>query len=194
MLFLFCFSQTQFVPGFIVRNDGDTIKGYVKHESFKNLQSTIQFKPHIFDTASEVLTVNEINAFGLNEGEMFQKISYSNQNDQSWNVHFGQLMLKGYYQLFSFMKADKLYFVVQTPEDSTYLTQDVDYTSTGAIKEESNYKNLILFFTRNCSRLKRKIENLSHNKTDILSYMHSLNECLAFFNYPFYLITAKHGF
>jgi hypothetical protein len=54
-------------------------------------------------------------------------------------------MLSGYYKLLFFSKSDRIYFLVHTPEDSTYLLYDVNYTMTGVVKEESNYKNLLLF-------------------------------------------------
>jgi opacity protein-like surface antigen len=88
-------------------------------------------------------------------------------------------MLNGYYQLFSFLRSDRQYYAIKVRNDSTYLLYDVDYTGTGVVKQEGNFKNILLFLCRNCPELKGKIDYLSFTDPDIINYLKALNRCVS---------------
>ena len=97
-----CLSQATFKSGIIVNNNGDTLKGYIKEDIEKNLQNKIIFKQNDSDDETKLLTTKEIKAFGFEGKNIFQKISYTNPNDNSWNEHFAKLcsmVITGYFPL-----------------------------------------------------------------------------------------------
>jgi len=71
---VFCLSQTEFKAGFIVKNPGDTIKGYLKQEPETVLQNSIQFTQNMSGEGAEKLTSEKIFAFGFNEGNYSENL------------------------------------------------------------------------------------------------------------------------
>src|SRR5215471_6773694 len=121
-----CYSQSDFKSGFIVKNNGDTVKGFLKEDVQSELQKGVVFKSSNTD-AGTTLTFSDIKAFGYDGGNTFKKISYADPSDNSSNELFAKLMLNGHYTLYSFYKSDRQYYVVKTSEDSTYLLRDASY-------------------------------------------------------------------
>jgi len=175
---VFCFSQSEFKAGFIVKNSGDTLRGFLKKDFETNLQLSVRFTHNNSTAEIEKYTINDISSFGFDNGNIFQKVSYTNPSTQAWTEHFAKLMLDGYYQLFSFSRDDRPYYVIKVRKDSSYLLYDVNYTSTGVIKEEGNYKNVLLFLSRNCPEIKGKLDYLSFNDIYIINYLQILNKCV----------------
>jgi opacity protein-like surface antigen len=175
------FCQSSFKPGFIVRKGGDTTRGFIKQDIEEELQSKIIFRQNFNDHDDETLTVADINAFGFDDENSYAKITYTNPDDNVSHTILAKRMLGGYYQLYSFLRLDKLYFAVISG-DSTYLLYDVDFNSSGVIKQQANYKNMMYFLSRSCEQMKggleKRLEDLSYNKTDILHFFESLNDCM----------------
>ena len=111
--------------------------------------------------------------------ETIQKISFMSSPDQNRTELFAKKLLEGYYQLFSFTRFERPYYFIQVEKDSSYVIYDVNYTGTGVIKEEANYKNVLLFLSRNCPELKDKIEYLSFSQPGLVNYVKALNKCVA---------------
>ena len=78
------FSQSNFQPGYIVNNQGDTLKGYIDYRERTVNPVKVVFKPQL-DHNSQVITVNDCSAYGVYKLETFHRfvvdISMSKENN-----------------------------------------------------------------------------------------------------------------
>jgi hypothetical protein len=77
------FSQKNFKPGYVVTNEGDTLKGYVDYKERGLNPVKVNFKAQL-DGNSKVFTIQDCVGYGVNELETFQRflvdISLSSEN------------------------------------------------------------------------------------------------------------------
>jgi hypothetical protein len=175
---VFAFSQSDFKPGFIVKSNGDTLKGFLESIESKKISDKISFttnslsKPTTFTTA-------DIKSFGYNGENIFRKVVYNSPFDLTQNEQFAKLLSLGYYSLYTFWKKDILYFIIKTPEDSCHFLFDDDRNSNGYINQKGNFQNELLFFSQSCNDLKQTIERLNYTEADLIKYVDKLNKCIS---------------
>ncbi len=88
-------------------------------------------------------------------------------------------MLKGYNQLFTYVKTDRRYFIIKTQEDSTYLLYDDFYTYSGSDIQRGNFKNVLMLASKNCEKLKIQLERLNYSEAEIIGFTKQANNCAA---------------
>ena len=84
------FSQSNFQPGYIVTNQGDTLKGYIDYRERSVNPVKVVFKPQL-DGNSQVFTINDCTAYGVNKLETFQRfvVNISLSSENSTNLFHG---------------------------------------------------------------------------------------------------------
>ena len=73
LIFISSFAQSNLKPGFIVKNTGDTVRGLIEEVEVKKLSNKISFSSTNAQTGD--FTTSDINGFGYDGGNSFQKIS-----------------------------------------------------------------------------------------------------------------------
>lgn len=175
---IICFSQTDFKPGFIIKNNGDTLKGYLEPIETKKISNTISYtlansgQPQTF-------TTEDIKAFGYDVENTFERVYYTNLSDFRVNKLFAKSLSKGYYSLYTFWEKDIKYFIIKTPDDSCHFLYDDNMASSGFMHEKGNFKNQLLYFSISCNELKPSIDRLEYNESTLISYIAKLNKCVS---------------
>ena len=84
------FSQSNFQPGYIVTNQGDTLKGYVDYKERSLNPVKVVFKPQLVGI-SQVFTINDCTAYGVDKFETFQRfvVNISLSSENSTNLFHG---------------------------------------------------------------------------------------------------------
>jgi hypothetical protein len=59
------FSQGTFKPAYIVKNSGDTVRGYIEEGNENKISATVSFKKNIVETSAQSFTVADLIAFGF---------------------------------------------------------------------------------------------------------------------------------
>src|SRR5882724_8706159 len=158
------FTQLKLRPGFIVKNYRDTVKGYIKPFSEKQLDNQVFFTQKSGSEPS-ALTTTDITSFGYDDGNTFAKVTYTHPTTFIKDTRFAKMLVDGYYRLYTFWQKERNFFVVTSYEDSTYLLYDDSFSGTSGILDESgNYRNQLLFFSISCEDLKRHLENIEYNE------------------------------
>lgn len=168
-------SQSTFQPGFVVKPNGDTLKGFIESGNEKKLFSVVPFKANL-QAKEDKFTTAEITTFGFTNGNTFKKISYTPPGLAD-TVTFAKNLLSGYYSLYFFTKGETPYFLLKTRQDSSFLLYDVSYSPYATTVQEGNYKNLMAFLARDCNNLKNNVDRLLLTERDMIKFVADLNTC-----------------
>ncbi len=168
------FGQVSFRTGYIIKNNGDTIHGYIKEDVEEKLAQSINFKDQA--NVTKVLTVQDIKEFGFEGEGTFRQVNYVDPLDSlKSKVHFAKFLLEGTYRLFSFRRKDDLNFIVVN-KDTSYLLYD-DIKSEFQVFEKGNYQSMLYYFSRECPKVSSKAANCNFSEESLLSFFVSLAEC-----------------
>lgn len=179
--FVYCVAsaQSNFKPAFIVKNNGDTLKGFIEQGNEGKISSKVSFKTDVNEKTVQTFTVDDITAFGFDDGNTFKKIEFNNTLENKQQANFGECLLSGYYSLYYFLKDEHGYYVVKSRQDSTYLLYDDMYTTTGSYVQAGNFKNILLFLATGCDNLKNRVQQLGFSEKEVVGFVTDVNKCVA---------------
>jgi Outer membrane protein beta-barrel domain len=171
----FLFGQSTYKKGYIINNNGDTVKGYIREDEEEKLARSIDFKDQT--GVIKMLSVGDIKEFGFEGEGNFRLVSYVDPLDSlKRKTHFAKLLLEGTHKLFSFRRKDVLNFIVVN-KDTSYLLYDDVKSEYGDIFEKGNYQSLLSFFSRECPKISSKAANVNFSEESLLSFFVSLEKC-----------------
>ena len=171
----FLFGQQSFKKGYLIKNNGDTIRGTIQENVEEKLTQSINFKDEM--GVAKTLSIGDIKEFGFDGGDDFRLVNYVDPLDSlKSKTHFAKFLFEGTYQLFSFQRKDNLYFLVVN-KDTSYLLYDDIKTPLGAVIDRGNYQSLLSFFSRTCPKLSATAENVNFLEESLLSFFVSLEKC-----------------
>jgi hypothetical protein len=173
------FGQNSFKQAFIVKNTGDTVKGYIEEGYENKISETVTFKKDMSQRDAQYLTVADVVAFGFDGGNTFKKVTYTDPADGQKAASFAKFLVSGYYKLYDFLKNDKRFFIIVTPQDSTYLLYEDEYSSTGAITLSGNYKNVLMFVASGCEKFRKRAEDVNYSEGEVLDFINKVNNCVS---------------
>lgn len=184
-------SQTQFVPGYYINLQGDTVRGKIDRQAGSRTPREIQFQ---HEGQPMLINVQNAEGFGIDKGPQFSRhiLSYSpapvelqklksDQYDFSTitdTVFLGKLV-SGKWQLYSLYVGKYVYFIQKENEPPTELTYVVKLSPDGLyINENSVYRNqlnnLLLANHIDPAALGR-LETLNYTANDLVSFVTRLN-------------------
>ena len=172
-------SQKNFIPGYIIRNTGDTVHGFLQEEIRKNLLTEIKFKTDISPTV-KTFSVEDIQAFRYEDGELYKKISFLDISEDSdvQRTCFAKQLVTGRYSLFDFERNGRLFFLVTVAPDS-YLLYDAVYSGTGEEKEKGSYIAQLTLLSNECDKSFFQPSQTGFDEKDISQFVMQLNLCAA---------------
>ena len=160
LLPLFCFSQSNYQPGFIINLKGDTIKGFIDYKGWDKTPTSISFKDNISSQNIKQLTKNEISFFSIIGVESYQKfignislnnieadhIGYGSDTTYRVDTVFFKILQKGN-NLALYSYTDKIKTRYYLGENPDYTPKELIYRIYKNSKTEENnqfYKTTIV--------------------------------------------------
>ncbi len=176
----FCSAQEVLTEGYIVRGKGDTLHGFIQEEVQKDLLRTIKFKTDNKVSASDIFDCSTVQSFGYAGGNIYRAIDFTNAAGDSAMVErcFAKLLVKGFYDLYSFLEDERTYFVV-TIDSSAYFIFNSVFTSNGELRKEGNYISRLDQFAAECDRNDLNAERINYSEKDIAGFVTGMDTCLA---------------
>jgi hypothetical protein len=169
------FGQDNYKKGYIVGNNGDTTRGYIKEETEEELSNAIEFRNQ--EGFTRTLSAVDIKGFGFDVKNPFRVVNYSDLLDDSKRkTHFAKLLLEGTYQVFSFRRKDDLYFIVSNKDTSYFLYDDL-ITNMGQLIENGNYLNQLFFIAHECPGVQRTAYGTRFTEEGFISFFKSFEKC-----------------
>lgn len=193
LAFQLAYSQENYISGFVVKNDADTLHGFVDYRNWKNNPDIIRFKSNIDD---EPISLNpmDITEFQV-EDEIYvsaivdiedsplqtDKLKEDNKLNIKVDTTFLQTLYRGEKSLYYYKSSnskENFYFKKDNSfnllEYKKYLTlQD----GKRVIAENKKYIGQLALYLNDCKNINSKIERTSYNQKSMLELFQFYYNC-----------------
>lgn len=187
------FSQANYIPGFVIKNDNDTLFGLVDYRNWEKNPDQIRFKingeddPVSFGPLDivEFSVADEIYVSGIVEVEISpivtDKLDQNPELSLEVDTTFLQTIIRGEKSLYHNKSADgKSNFYIQQDngfELLVYKKYLSNLNGTRIINENNKYRNQLVFYFRDCPTLRLKMEGASYNQKSLIKLFQNYYEC-----------------
>ena len=174
------FAQTNYTAGYIIKSNGDTLRGFLQEETRKGLLLKVKFRNDIDKSGVQEFSPADVMAFQYKGGNLYRSIAFSHTSGDTAadETCFARQLVKGKYNLYEFEKDGNLYFVV-LDGSSSYLMNNTEYAGTGAIKEEGNYETQLDLLKSPCRKNLFNSSSIAYNEKDIHDVIVNINNCIS---------------
>ncbi len=192
-----CFAQTNFKPGYIISDKGDTIKGYIDQREWAQNPTSVTFKDHQNDHAIRLYVIDSINSFTLTGMETFERHTVALSQDGS-NFNYLKAGIDSssiketvllrvisqgrYLTFYSYVDKIKSRYLLrnasETPfELSHHVYLDAQHTdqvinSTGFRKQLTKYA---VYYRPKDQKLINKIQTTDYNESALIKIVDAIN-------------------
>lgn len=184
-------SQNSFYSeGLLIKNNRDTIRGYIKEENERKLSIEIYFKKTKDSSESEIYRAGEILGYQfMEDNRKFRTISITSRKDSviKESKRFGKILLEGYCDLYKVMLfpeeyekvfiSDQYIYVVNRGKEWLRLEQTEHQVEVTDYVIRKKYLGMLKYLSQDCA--KESLNNEEPNFTDreIVSYIKKYNSC-----------------
>lgn len=196
---LTAWGQKNFQPGWIVNNNGDTIKGVISYSQWVVNPSTIRF-----ESSGKTVTysVSDLRAFGVNSTDFYRRFSLTRHSlpmndidnlpddEQSitTSTEWARILVPGKYGLAEFRTEERPYFFIVEDDKATELvyykgmksyTADIykgtaNYGKSG-FREVSTYQDQLKQLTIRSNAQTPSADYTRYNSFELTKYFYKLN-------------------
>ncbi len=167
----------QQTPGYIIKQNRDTVKGLIKTVVDADLSESVFFK---IETNGEWTRYGyaDLSGFGF-ENETFRSIRFLNTSKgNTIDTTFAMQLESGAYSLFTYANNGRRFFLLQK-DTSISLLYDNLYSTTGDVEQAANYQNFLYFISIQCDKLKNKYKQVGYDMKSISDFVQKLNNCVS---------------
>lgn len=156
--FLTGFSQSKFKPGYIIKNSGDTINGFLESRNLKAMGISCRFKLNNKAKISSY-SAKDINGYRFNEGKFY--VSKSIYNDSVVQYVFLEYLVNGIADLYYFKDKSGDRFFIQNDNDNLLELKDskveIVINNQHYKKANKEYIGVLLNVFKDCPEIKTNI-------------------------------------
>jgi len=173
-------AQTPFVPGYLVKNNGDTLHGYLQKQTSTDLLFSLAFKPDNINAPSQSISPGDIRLFKYLTGNFYAPITFINTYDGTSvsQTGFALQLVTGAYSLYAYTAGDKTFFVIIN-NGSSYLLYNTDYNTDGSVNKEGNYVSRLGVIASSCANNHLVPELVGFTAKDMSAFIFAVNKCIA---------------
>lgn len=171
------FTQDSFIPGYIVKNSGDTVRGYLQGRPEKTQMRQIGFKKSE-GTHPDMYKAGEIQSFYYEQGDLYETVSFINTSngDSVPKTLFARSLVAGFYDLYSIAEDGETHYIVKK-DTMTWLLYNDRISNDVLLK--GNYFNQLSFFSAGCAVINKNVEHTNYTDGDLSAFIRELDICLA---------------
>lgn len=189
------FAQQNYLNGYIVSLQGDTIKGQIDYKNWEKNPSNIQFKKENSENA-KAYSATEINAFGISTLNRTEKyisakvlIAHSSEDMETMDTDgifkdteetlFLLQIYDGSYKLYTY-KDEKIHFYITEGSQINELKYKKYFDkSKNTIMSSDRYKIQLINLLKNCSTIRETtINNTNYNMIDLIKLLKTYDKCM----------------
>ncbi|HVS93075.1 MAG TPA: hypothetical protein VHE59_13625 [Mucilaginibacter sp.] len=192
-------AQSNYKPGYIIKLDGDTARGFIDYRGWSKNPRRISFRSNAADNATvNQFTVHDINGFGVNGLQLYERdaVTVSTDEVEMANIRQGidtgkvadtvflQVLTTGKnVALYSYTDQVKtryyiLYQGVKVPRELVYHVY-LNPDNASEVKTDYRFKRQLIYISRlyqkENSSLESRIDGSSYSETDILPIINTIN-------------------
>jgi len=180
LFFISGIAQKKFTPGYITKNNQDTIRGYLQEEVKKDLVEQVAFKNDQSSSTVNHFRSGEISGFGYDNGNVYKSISFKKTNGDSsiLKTCFAKQLIKGYYDLYVYLEGEESFYVILRHDSSQFLFNTI-YTANGEIKQQGNYLEKMRLLSASCPELYNSSNSLIYAEKEMGKFMTDVDHCVS---------------
>ena len=168
-------AQQNFDPGYIIKLNQDTLKGYIRADLESELTSIVQFRTN----ESSVLQnfgPAELLGFGMGP-DIYKSMRFSNTAEDSiMETAFVKQLVKGEYNLYAYRKPDRFFYILQKDTILYFLYDEVS-RNTGEIVQKGNVYNYLNLIAVPCEKLTNLVGRVGYNDKDMATFVSKVDDC-----------------
>jgi len=189
------FAQSNYHEGYVLKNNGDTLKGYINYREWSHSPRSIDFKIHKTDNQTISFNPTTIKAFSINGLEnyigykgsismdktTFPNIPESLDTTKKLDTLFlRQLAIGAHLTLFQHLDEVKTrFFIAEANNEPVELIYHQYYDDSKQIVNSDGYKGQLLLYINKFmpgnDKLNGKIERLTYQPTELVSIVNEIN-------------------
>ena len=190
------FAQSNYHAGYVLKNNGDTIKGYIDYREWVFNPDAINFKTSIDDKQPITFNPETIKKFQINDFETF--ISYTGKVSMNRNhfpnlaegpdtsevyttIFLQQIATGKYITLYNYTDGTKaLYFIAEANNAPVELKYDQYYDDNGNVVDHFLYRGQLLLLVNKLNisnpQLLKEIANLNFEQPALVNITGKINQ------------------
>jgi len=171
--FLQIVAQDNYLKGFIINIDGDTIKGFVNYLGNKKNSQFCLFK-HSDSVPPEKFLPGEINSYGFLNSKYFVSIQLpGNQNREV--LGFAECLVRGRVSLYLYTeKSEKGHYYVEK-NDTVKELKTIKVQKEGGFYKYQEYKGILFVYLKESEKSLSAIPNTRLVRSDLIKLIHNYN-------------------
>lgn len=185
------YGQSNFIPGYIITNDNDTVRGLIDFRTDIINGSTCRFKVGEND-AQQIFSPSEIKAYRFIDEGKFYVSERVNLNDSEKRV-FLEYLIQGVVSLYYYEEPTdhekNIYFFIRNEQDKIIpISKEKDKIENSNLITDIRYKGIVNYALNNPTTLSKDINNLLFERKSMIKVVkkyHAENcepgeECIQF--------------
>jgi hypothetical protein len=187
------FSQENYLPGYVIKQDADTLYGYLDYRNWEKNPNKINFVKEIGDKQS-TFTPNDISEFKVSDeiylsavveieisSNRTESLGNSPQMNFMNDTTFLQTLVRGEKSLYYYKHVNgKDYFYISNGGDFDLL-QYKRYLKYGdgnpRVVDNNKYVGQLVLYLTGCESLKSKLDHVSYKKNSLTKIFQDYYEC-----------------
>jgi len=180
LLFPFCtvFAQNNSKPGWIIKLNGDTVRGYIQSAVEEELAEQVHFKA---DSLSPFQTSSPADILSFKSGNnIFESATFRNPTGDSvvTDTCFIKQLVTGKYNLYSFIRKEMPYFIIRS-DTTIYFLYNTITDDEGVWTKPGDYLNILNLISISCDKLATVYERVGYSEKALSAFVLKLNNCIA---------------
>ena len=172
------FAQQDFARGYIIKQNRDTVKGFIKTVVEADLYESVFFKTNLNGEWTRY-GHSDLLGFGF-DNEIFTSVQFLNTSKGNIkDTTFARQLVSGLYNLFTYLNNDGRRFFLLRKDTSINLLYDNLLSNTGEVEQTGNYQNFLNFISIPCDKLKDKYKQVGYDEKSISDFIQATNNCLS---------------
>jgi hypothetical protein len=168
-------AQQNFEPGYIVKHNQDTVRGFAEVALNRDLTRSVKFKN---GESSELKEYKPVDLLGFGIGnDRYSSMHFLNTaQDSVMETAFVKQLIRGEYSLYSYSKEDLVFYLLQK-DTTVYFLYDRVTDNLGEIKQEGNYMNYMNLISVSCEKLSNMYSRVLYNEKDLTDFVLKADNC-----------------
>jgi len=169
------FSQSQeYLKGYIVNSNRDTIEGYIKDEARNNLSDVILFKTQL-DQTPQKIRPNDVSSFYMTPSFYFEAIDFTKNKVKG--KYFLRKLIDGETNLYEYKNRQQYeYILIKQSGESLHITKK-DSVINKKIIIDNAYFGQLKYFLRDCPKI-IATKSIKYNSKNLAQLVSTYNSCV----------------
>ncbi|HMH32850.1 MAG TPA: outer membrane beta-barrel protein [Puia sp.] len=171
-------AQNDYAPGFVVKPNKDTLRGYLQKSLEEEFSQKVIFKTDV-NASVQTFSPADLLGFGF-DNNVYKSLSYQNiaEDVPVWETSFVKQLVRGQYDLYTLLKKERRFYIIKK-DTVTYFLYSTVYSSGGEYQQQGNYSSRLVLLQRECEKLNANPQAAGFGQKEMSRFIFELDNCVA---------------